>query len=110
MMLGAHALGRHAVAPGAAAQPLVALLGSDAVGLLSLKTRQSVGSLRGSRGATCAAFSADGLLLHTAGEALRMGASGWAALGWRTKSALLKVCCLLRAAGRFWCEAVQSLI
>ena len=83
------------MAPGGAAQPLVALLGADAVSLLSLNTRQSVGSLRGSRGATCAAFSADGLLLHTAGEALRNSATGWAALAWQTRSAWLEVCCLL---------------
>ena len=56
------------MASGEAAQPLVALLGADAVSLLSLKSRQAVGSLRGSRGASCAAFSADGQMLHTAGE------------------------------------------
>ena len=58
---------RHAVAPAGAQQPVVALLGGQAVHLLSLKTRQPVGSLLGSRGATCAAFSPDGLLLYTAG-------------------------------------------
>lgn len=55
------------MAPAGAQQPVVALLGGQAVHLLSLKTRQPVGSLLGSRGATCAAFSPDGLLLHTAG-------------------------------------------
>ena len=58
------------MAPAGAVQPLVALLGGEAVSLLSLKSRQSVGTLRGSRGATCAAFSADGLQLHTAGTLL----------------------------------------
>ena len=57
------------MAPAGAQQPLVALLGGAAVNLLSLKTRQPVGSLLGCRGASCAAFSPDGLLLHTAGEA-----------------------------------------
>ena len=36
--------------------------------LLSLKSRQTAGSLLASPGTTCAAFSPDGLLLHTAGE------------------------------------------